>query len=155
MMGMLWRQLKVKRRAAAWSRPNRNVPPAREALRKLRALVSFLHRAWGFNRHWLRACWLALAYAAQSGRTDLLLYGEGDAARILCRLSRHLPVTIRGICPFRPESPKRLWGRKTLSPQDLARSDATCILAAFVNTPTHLAQLARWGIGRDRLITLQ
>ena len=150
-----WRQLKVKRRAAAWSRCDPGAPRAREWLRKLRALKAFLGRILAFDRYWFRQCWMALSYAAQEGRRELALYGEGDAARVLCALSRYSAAEVTGICPLRPDPPRRLLGRPTLSEDRLARSQATVVIAAFVNIPAHVARLEELGIPRDRIITLR
>lgn len=153
-LGLLARQLAVKRRAARWSRPRARRGALREWTRKLRALGSFLGRILAFDRHWFRQCWLVLAYAAQERKTDLVLYGRGDAVRILRALAHGLPVRIRAICPpgpgptHRPDCP-------TLSESDLAATDATIVVAALVDTPRHVARLEQLGIGRDRILTVQ
>ena len=155
LLGMVRRQFKVKRRAAAYSSPRRSRFAPAEWLRKIAATKSFLKRILAFDRHWMRQCWLALAYAAQEGKNELVLYGEGDAAHICCALSRHLPVDVAAICPFRPDFPSRLLGRPTLREEQLLESDATIVIASFVGTPARLGRLQELGIDRDRIITLQ
>ena len=144
LLGMIRRQLPVKRRAAAWSRPYRGGGRVREWLRKLCALGSFLKRIYAFDKHWVRQCWLALRYAAQSGRNELVLCGAGDAARILRCLSSDAGVTIVRVCPLRPDAPPK--------PDDI---DGTVIVAAFVDIPARLAELQAAGIPRERIITLK
>ena len=153
--GMVRRQLRVKRRAAAWSRPTGPGGRLRNGIRKASALKSFLKRIYAFDKHWIRQCWLALAWAAQRGRRELVLYGEGDAAKALCHLARHLPVEIVGICPFRTGRPEKLLGRRTLTREQLAETDALIILAAFVDTAARLEQLRQLDIPRERVIVLR
>jgi hypothetical protein len=152
---LVWRQLKVKRRAAARSGPYPDAWPPARWLRNLRALASFLGRILAFDKYWFRQCWLALAYAAQEEKDRLVLYGQGEAARILCALSRYLPVTITHICPVQHEGTKRLFGREIISPEDLAKMDATVLVATLADVQAYLGRLEELGIGRDRVITLQ
>ena len=152
-LAMAWRQLKVKRRAAAVSRHDPGAPRFGEWLRKLRALVAFARRILAFDRYWFRQCWMALSYAAQQGRRDLILYGETDPANILCALSKHSAANITAICPLAP-NPRRL-PRPTITQNNLTDSPATIIIAAFVDIPAHLAHLQDLGIPRERIITLQ
>ncbi len=152
---MVWRQLKVKRRAARWSQPGTNMQGGRRRLRKLRALVNFIRRILAYDRYLFRQCWLALAYAAQEGRNSLVLYGQGDAARILIKLSRYFPVEIVAICPVGYDRPASLMNRPTISHEVLARMSETILTACFVDTPAVLAVLATLGVPRERIITLQ
>ena len=152
---LVWRQLKVKRRAAARSGPYPDASPPARWLRKLRALASFLGRILAFDKYWFRQCWLALAYAAQEEKDRLVLCGQGEAARILCALSAYLPVTITHICPVQHEGAKRMFGRQIISWEELAEMDATVLAATFVDVPAYLDRLKELGIGRDRIITLQ
>ncbi|HDZ20222.1 hypothetical protein LCGC14_0018220 [marine sediment metagenome] len=153
--GMARRQLRVKRQAAAWSRPTGPKGRLHNGIRKVIALKSFLKRIYTFDKHWIRQCWLALALAEQRGCRELVLYGEGDAAKALCHLARHLPVEIVGICPFRTHRPEKLLGRRSLTHEQLAETDALIILAAFVDTAARLEQLRQLGIDRERVIVLR
>ena len=155
LLAMLWRQLKTKRRAVAWSRLPSSSLSGREWQRKFRALVSFVKRMFAFDRHWFRQCWRALCYAAQEGHGDLILYGEGDAAAILCALAKRLPVSITAICPFRSSAPAKMYGRPTISKEQLARRGQMIVVAAFVDTPAHLDDLEQLAVQRSRIITLQ
>lgn len=152
---LLRRQFAAKLRAARLSRPPARGRTHREWLRKLAALVRFARRIVEFDRYLFRQCWRGLAYAAQEGNSRLVLYGEGDSARILCTLSRFLPVTITAICPFRPDGRRRLLGRPRISEDQLATAGQTIVVAAFVNTEAHLTRLEQLGIGRHSIITLQ
>ncbi len=153
--GIVWRQLRVKRRAAGWSRPRPGSSPAREWGRKIRATVGFLRRILAFDEWQFRQCWWALAYAAQEGRRQVVLYGQGDAARILCALSRHLPVSVTGICPAGRSGRGRLFGRPAIAPEQLAGNGMPVVVAAFVDIPAYVARLEELGLSRDKIITLQ
>jgi hypothetical protein len=150
---LVWRQLGTKRRAAGWSGPH---PPASRLgrwRRKLRALAGFLARSLAFDRYRLRQCWLALSLAAQRGDREVVLYGDGEAAAMLCALARHLPVRVAGVCPEAPTARRRLFGRPVVAPEALAAA-AAVVVADFVAVPNHLARLAELGVPRGRTITL-
>ncbi len=152
LLRVLISQFRIKHRMVPWLRPN---PATRNLKGKFRALLNFSRRIFAYDRYLFRQCWLALAYAAQEGNKDVVLYGEGDAARVLCALSKHLPVNITAICPFRGNPPLHLLGRPTISQDQLARTGDTIVVASFVNTPEHLERLKALDISRDRIITLQ
>jgi hypothetical protein len=154
-LGILRRQWRVKWRAAglAVARPGNSA--AREGLRKSQALVSFLKRIVAFDRYWFRQCSLALGYAIQEGHADLVLYGEGDVARVLCAMAGRLPIRIKAVCPFRPAPPPRLLGRPTITEKELAQSGDMIIVAAIVGIGGRVERLKALGVPRDRIITLQ
>ena len=85
----------------------------------------------------------------------MILFGEGDAAKILCALTRQLPITIKAISPFSSNAPAKIYGRPVISKEDLARTKAVIIIAAIVDVPTRLTELQRSGIARSRIITLR
>ncbi len=156
--GLLNKQLTIKRRVARLHIPPSGVlGTAYEPLRKVRALCAFLQRMLVWNRHLLRVCWRHLCYIASLGQDEVALYGDGDAARILCALSRFLPVRIRAVCPF-PESEEnhlRSPDRETWTEEDVADYEGLVIVAAFVNSAEHLGRLQRLGLNRERLIVLE
>ena len=153
--GIVWRQLKVKYNARTWASRRYHHSATKEWLRKINALMYFLKRILAFNKHWFRACWLTLAYAEQSGRQNIIVYGDGDAARILCVMSKYLPITIRSICPFHPNVHTRLFGHEVISEEQFTKVDETVIIAAFVNVPVYLTRLEKLGINRDRILTIR
>ncbi len=153
--GIVWRQLKVKYNARAWASRCDQHSAIKEWLRKIIALMYFLKRILAFNKHWFRACWLTLAYAAQSDRQDIIIYGDGDAAIILCNLSKFLPITVRSICPFLPHVNACLFGHKTISEDQLPETDETLVIAAFVNVSAYVTRLEKLGINRNRILTLR
>ncbi len=152
---ILWRQWRVKWRAAALAAPRAGNSAGHERVRKFNALVSFIKRIIAFDRFWFRQCSLALGYAIQEGRTDLVLYGEGDVARVLCAMAGRLPVNIKAVCPFRPETPPRLLGRPTMTEQEMARSGDTIVVAAVVGIGERVERLKTLGVCRERILTLQ
>lgn len=154
-LGMVWRQLKVKYNARTWALTRYRHSTIREWLRKIGALIRFLKRILAFDKHWFRACWLTLAYAAQSGRRNIIVYGDGDAARILCKMSKHLPITIQSICPFMSHVNTRLFGHKVISEEQLTEMEETVIIAAFVNVHAYLTRLEKLGINRERILTIR
>jgi hypothetical protein len=152
---ILWHQWRVKWRAAALAAPRAGSSAAHEGVRKSKALVSFLKRIIAFDRYWFRQCSLALGFAIQERRTDLVLYGEGDVARVLCAMARRLPVHIKAVCPFRPTAPPRLLGRPTMTEKEMAQSGDTIVVAAIVGIGERVERLKALGVPRDRIITMQ
>ncbi len=153
--GMVWRQLKVKYNARSWALTRYRHSATREWLRKIGALMRFLKRILAFNKHWFRACWLTLAYAVQSGKRSIIVYGDGDAARILCSMSKLLPISIRSICPLLTCENTHLFGHKVVSEEQLTETDETVVIAAFVNVAAHVTRLEKLGITQDRIITIR
>jgi hypothetical protein len=155
-LSLLWKQLRIKRQAAQLRLPPVGVvAAAHEPARKLRALSGFLARMWAYNRHLLRVCWLHLGYVAALGQREVVLYGDGDAARILAALARFLPVRIRAICPFAGAPPRPRRQPERWSEERLAAYPGMVIVAAFVNSSEHVQRLQRLGITRDRLVVLE
>jgi hypothetical protein len=153
--GLLYRQFRVKKKAARLRVPPSGVvATAREPLRKLQALWGFLRRMLAYNRHLLRVCWVHLCYVASLGQSEIALYGDGDAARILKALSRFLPVRIRAVCPF-AGMPSRSRGVPTWTEQQLAAYEGLVLVAAFVNSAEHVRRLRQLGRERDRIIVLE
>lgn len=153
--GMVWRQLKVKYNARIWALTRYRHSAIREWLRKISALIRFLKRILAFDKHWFRACWLTLAYAVQSGKRNIIVYGDGDAARILCNMSKLLPITIRSICPFLPHVNTRLFGHEIISEEQLTKVEETLVIATFVNVTAYVTRLEKLGINRDRILTIR
>ena len=120
-----------------------------------RDLTGFLQRMWAYNRHLVKQCWLHLVYLADSGEREAVLYGEGDAARLLVALSRFSQVKITAICPI-DRQPHARWARlDTLDTEELRETKPPILVAAFANLDRHVARLARAGIPRDRLVLMQ
>lgn len=125
-------------------------------LRKLRAAWGFLQRMSAHNRQLLRLCATALDEAASRGCREVVLYGDGEAARILSTLSQCGPARIRAICPFGPairEVGRRPYGELWSVPR-LAEWSGTVIVAAFVNTEKRTARLRELGIPDERVVVI-
>ncbi len=152
---ILWHQWRVKWRAAALAAPRAGSSAAHEPVRKLKALVSFVKRIIAFDRFWFRQCSLALGYAVQEGRTELVLYGEGDVARVLCAMAGRLPVHIKAVCPFRAAAPLRLHGRPTMTEKEMAQDGGAIVVAAMVGIGGRVERLKALGVPPGRIITLQ
>ncbi len=153
--GIVWRQLKVKHKTHTWALTRYLHPKRRGWLREIGSLKRFLKRILAFDKHWFRACWFILAYAVQSEIQNIIIYGDGDAARILCNMSKNLPITIRGICPLLPNVNTRLFGHKVVSEEQLSKVDEAIIIATFVNVPAYLKRLEKLGINRNRILTIR
>lgn len=151
---LLWRELLVKCRVP--TRLPRSPRFGRLAIpiQRVRSFIAFMRRMLTYNRDRFVLCWRHLSYACLIGARDLVLYGDGTEAEILCALSRFLPVRIRAVCPFRPVGRDRLLGRPVRRFEDLARSPETILLASFTNTAELLDKLERAGVEIGRIIVL-
>ncbi|MCJ7543630.1 MAG: hypothetical protein MUP47_03525 [Phycisphaerae bacterium] len=154
MLGVAWRQVQVKRRAIGWSAMCTPEAIRREPGRNWNRLKEFLRLLFEYDRYLVRQCWLALAYSAQEGRRELIVYGQGEEARIACALAGHVKIKVRAVCPLGPNRPRRLFGRPTISEQAMAESSATVLLAALVNLPALRKRLEDLGLGTQRVIGL-
>lgn len=129
----------------------------------VRDLLAFLRRMWAYNRHLVKQCWLHLVYLADSGQREAVVYGEGDAARLLMALSRFSPVRITAVCPVQGSgvgdqgSGRRRMSRRidTVDTEQLRALKQPILVAAFANLDRHVSRLARAGIPRERLVLMQ
>jgi hypothetical protein len=155
-ISLLARQFLVKRTTARLRVCQPGVTAAAwEQLRKFTVLWGFVQRMLVYNRYLLRVCWVHLCYVATLGQSEVALYGDGDAARILGTLSKSLPVRIRAICPLGGLPSRRHRGVETWNEQQLAAYDGLVIVATFVNSAEHVRRLQHLGLDRDRLVVLE
>jgi hypothetical protein len=155
-LGLLWRQLQVKYQAAKLRAPaSGTAASVHEPFRKVRALLGFLRRMLEYNRHLFKVCWVHLCYVASLGRSEVAIYGDGDAARILCALARLAQVRIRAVCPFDSLAHGQCPGQETWAEKRLLAYDGMVIVAAFVNSAQHVGRLERLGLDRTRLVVLE
>jgi hypothetical protein len=152
---LLRQQLQVKRQTARLRLPSGGlVPVTKERIRKIGAGLRFLKRMLEYDRHLIRVSWLHLCHLASLGQSEVALYGDGQAARILRRLARFVPIRLCAICPF-SGSPRRYHGKAELwSEVQLAAYEGTVVVAAFVNASAHVQRLEQLGLPRDRLVVL-
>jgi hypothetical protein len=155
LLGLLWRQLRVKRQVVRLRLRPAPASASRERFRQIRALWEFLGRMLRYNRHLLRTCWHHLLHLISLGEKEAVLYGDGEAARILCALARFVPLRIRAICPFDGSLAGTLPGPATWSLESLAAYQGPVIVAAFVNAAEHVRRLGQLGIHRDQLLILE
>jgi hypothetical protein len=153
--GLLFRQFQLKYRMASLRyRPPGVRASLREPFRKVRAAWGFLQRMLDYNRHRMRVCWLHLCYVASLGYREVVLYGDGDAARILSAMAESLHIRIRAICPI-DGSPVQQRRYESWSEDRLVAYPGAVILAVFVNSAEHVQRLEQLGCERDRLIVLE
>ncbi len=155
LMGLLWRQLRVKRQVVGLRLRPSPASAARDRFRQFRALGEFLRRMLRYNRHLLRICWMHLLHLVSLGEKEAVLYGDGEAARILCALARFTPLRIRAICPFDGSPAEARQSPATWSEENLAAYKGPVLVAAFVNAAEHVRRLRQLGIHRDRLMVLE
>jgi hypothetical protein len=148
--------LQVKYQAAKLRAPaSGTAASVHEPFRKVRALLGFLRRMLEYNRHLFKVCWVHLCYVASLGRSEVAIYGDGDAARILCALARLAQVRIRAVCPFDSLAHGQCPGQETWAEKRLLAYDGMVIVAAFVNSAQHVGRLERLGLDRTRLVVLE
>jgi hypothetical protein len=178
----MWRQFRLKRgiEAVEHVRPEPSTPPApaaadahgtpgahddgaehaprpslpRRVLTKLRAARAFFGRMLEYDKHLLRLCWLHLRYVAWSGCREIVLYGEGEAARILTVLAKSLPLKVKAICPIEETERRRLYGTEVWDRSALSAWEGTVLVAAFVNCEERLRELQELGVPRDRIVVM-
>lgn len=163
--GLLWRQFLVKYHFDEQVHDGyepRNVttrPSLMKFLRtpfcKARALIRFLHRMLNYNKHRIHLCRKCLESVASTGERDVILYGDGEAARILCSYAPLQKVHIKAICPLEPVQNNRIYGAEIWLKNQFDRWDGTIIVAAFVNIEKHVTQLHEAGIAPEKLVLMR
>ncbi len=150
-LGMLRRQITTKRRAAQRARRPVSERQWLAPLRKLAALGAFLRRIAPFNRWQVHACRGALA---SLGGRQIVLYGGGEACRILSRLAARAGVKIVAACSPEhgpaPADVAEVWTR-----DQLARWNGPILIASFVNIAKRLDELESLGVPRERVTVLR
>jgi hypothetical protein len=155
-LGLLCRQFQVKYQTAKLRVPPTDMAGSvHEPFRKVAALWGFLQRMVEYNRHLLRICWVHLCYVSSLGRSEVAIYGDGDAARILGTLGRLVHVRIRAVCPFDGVAEGQCKAHETWSEDRLGAYDGMVIVAAFVNSAEHVRRLQKLGFDRARLVVLE
>jgi hypothetical protein len=155
LLGLLWRQLRVKRGVVRLGLRPAPASPTRDRLRKLRAFWEFGARMLRYNRHLFRVCWMHLVHLITLGESEAVLYGNGEAVRILCALARFTPLRIRAICPFDGTLDVVEKKPPTWSETSLAAYEGPVLVAAFVNAAEHVRRLSQLGIPRERCLVLE
>jgi hypothetical protein len=154
--GLLCRQFQVKYQTARLRIPQPGMAASvHEPFRKVSAFLGFLQRMVEYNRHLLRVCWVHLCYVASRRRSEVAIYGDGDAARILSALCKFVHVRIRAVCPFDGLAHRQCTGHETWSEHRLLAYDGLVIVATFVNSAEHVRRLEQLGFDRARLVVLE
>ncbi|HEX3655890.1 MAG TPA: glycosyltransferase family A protein [Pirellulales bacterium] len=152
---MLWHQLLEKYGTTRLGVAVPGQPAGRKILRKLKGLANFLRRMWAYDRHLTRRCWVTLSYLKATGRTELVFYGDGDAARLLAAMLPSLGLKLRAACTWiaRPQRAGKMIPTWTLA--QVRDWDGPVVIASFVDSAEHVARLQAFGVARDRLIVLE
>lgn len=149
---LLWRQLQVKRGAAAMNptvvgpRPKARALFEARAFVKIRSLLAFIRRMARHNRFLFHRAWINLRYLRDRGDREIAVYGGPDATLIVLAMARIMGIRARQIVRF--EATEKC-------PRKLADWRGAVVLAAFVNSRPRVVQLASWGIERDRVVVLE
>jgi hypothetical protein len=130
-------------------------PQGGKLRRKLQGLSSFLKRMWAYDLHLVRRCWVTLSYLKASGHTELVLYGDGDAARLLASMTRPLGLRVHAVCRWSAAEPRRRPLAPVWTAQQLGRWAGPVVVASFVDSAQHVEQLQSLGLSRERLIVLE
>jgi GT2 family glycosyltransferase len=123
--------------------------------RKIRTSLAMTKRMLKYESFLLKLCWRHLCHAEAQGCEEIVLYGDGDTARIVVGLSELLPVKVQSICPFEQSDAESCYGRDVWSKDQLADYQGTVLLTSVVNVEQRLSQLREMGIARERVITMQ
>jgi len=116
--------------------------------------IKEINRTMAICRHWLRQSWLALAYAAQENKSELILYGQSDVIKVLISISDELPITIIAVCPLDSASGKSLGGVKIIDEHEISDISQTVVIAAYQHGFQYLDRVEKLGVDRKRIITL-
>jgi hypothetical protein len=114
-----------------------------------------MRRMLDYETFLLRLCWRHLCHAEVRGCREIVLFGDGDTARIIVGLSKLLSVEVRAICPFDPTESKKRYGREVWAIDRLADYEGMVLLTSIVNVEQRLTQLQEIGITRERVIAMQ
>jgi hypothetical protein len=155
-LGLMCRQFQVKYQIAKLRLPVPGMAASvHEPFRKVGALLGFLQRMVEYNRHLLKVCWVHLCYVASLGHSEVAIYGDGDAARILSALCTLHPIRIRAVCRFDGLEHRQYSPHETWSEDRLIAYEGMVIVAAFVNSAEHVRRLEHLGVDRARLVVLE
>jgi hypothetical protein len=135
--------------------PSRRWRLLRYLPRKARTAYAMMRRMLDYETFLLRLCWRHLCHAEVRGCREIVLFGDGDTARIIVGLSKLLSVEVRAICPFDPTESKKRYGREVWAIDRLADYEGMVLLTSIVNVEQRLTQLQEIGITRERVITMQ
>jgi hypothetical protein len=155
LLTILWAQLIAKYSTTILSVAVVGQPAGGRWRRKLNSLRAFLRRMWAYDLHLARRCWVTLSYLKATGQTELVLYGDGDAARLLAAMTPSLGLRVRAVCRWSAAEPRRRKRAPDWTPAQLSRWAGPVVVASFVDSVEQVEHLLSLGIVRERLIVLE
>jgi len=90
---------------------------------------------------------------AAQGTTEVALYGTGDIAEMLCKLSAGLQVTIRSV--YDDFADDDFAGFKVQPTRELVNRSEKVIIASIVGVEEKIEHLQQLGVERERIVNLQ
>lgn len=145
---MVARQLWIK-----LTRVPRQVKTPAMALKKAVNAMRFVRNSFRHNVYIAEQSQRIFNDLASQGNTEVSLYGTGDIAELLCKLSKESPVTIRSV--YDDYGEQDFAGFRVQPVRDCAKDAGKIIVAAMVGIEEKIERLQRHGVARDRIVNLQ
>jgi len=145
---MVARQLWIK-----LTRVPRQVKTPSMALKKAVNAARFVRNSFRHNVYIAEQSQRIFNDLASQGTTEVSLYGTGDVAELLLKLSKESPVTIRSI--YDDYSEREFAGLRVRPVRDSAKDSGKIIVAAIVGIEEKIERLQRHGVALERIVNLQ
>lgn len=145
---MVARQLWIK-----LTRVPRQVKTPAMAIKKAGNAMRFVRNSFRYNVYIAEQSQRIFKDLASQGNTEVSLYGTGDIAELLCKLSKESPVTIRSV--YDDYGEQDFAGFRVQPVRDCASDAGKIIVAAMVGIEEKIERLQRHGVARDRIVNLQ
>jgi len=131
----------------------RQLKSPRVALQKAVNAYYFLKNVHQHNLYIAQQLRLILEDLTEHGTTQISLYGTGDIAEIVCRLTANVPLKIQFV--YDDFGDKVFLGFDVQPVTECVKNTGKIIIAAMVGIDEKIERLMKLGVERDRIVTLQ
>jgi len=131
----------------------RQLTGPRMAFEKTINAYFFLRSASQQNLYVVRQSRQVLEDLALQGISKVSVYGTGEIAEILCRLTSEVPIKIQAV--YDDFGNKKFFGFNVLPIEAGAKNEEKIIIAAVAGVDDKIARLMKVGVERERIAILQ
>lgn len=135
------------------TRVPRQIKTPRVALQKAINAYYFVRNIYQHNLYIVQQSRQILLDLAEQGAKEVSLYGTGDIAAILCRLTADVPLKIQSV--YDDFGDKVFLGFDVQPVTECVKNTGKIIIAAMVGIDEKIERLMKLGVDRERIVTLQ